>query len=90
MKRAPFFSALVLALAVVAAPSLSACGAANVTSDPDRNLSPSDRSHPPERSSADETDGPTAPRGSAQRPIGEGAGYDEHDEHDEHDEGGDK
>lgn len=80
MKRASFFSASTFALALVAALSMSACGAANVTSDPDRNLSPSDRAHPPERTAADETDGPTAPRGSAQRPIGEGAGYDEHDD----------
>lgn len=60
--------------------ALDACGAANVTEDPDRSMSPADRATPPSRTSLDETDGPTAPRGSAQRPIGEGAGYEEDDE----------
>jgi len=60
--------------------ALSACGAANVTEDPDRSLSPADRAIPPARTSLDETDGATAPRGGAQRPIGEGAGYEEDDE----------
>ena len=71
MTRALCLSALLVALA--------ACGAANASHD-DHTVSPSDRSTPPARSSADETDGPTAPRGSAARPIGEGAGYDEHDD----------
>lgn len=60
--------------------ALGACGAANVTEDPNRTMSPADRAQPPARTSLDETDGATAPRGGAQRPIGEGAGYDEDDE----------
>jgi hypothetical protein len=75
MTRALCLSILVL--------GLGACGAANVTEDPDRTMPPADRATPPERSSLDETDGPTAPRGSAQRPIGEGAGYENDDSGDE-------
>lgn len=56
---------------------IAACGAANVTNEPGRAVSRSDRAQPSARTSADETDGPTAPRGGAQRPIGEGAGYEE-------------
>ena len=69
MKRALCVLGLALAL--------MACGAANVTNEPGRSVSPSDRAQPPSRTSLDETDGPTAPRGSASRPIGEGAGYEE-------------
>ncbi len=60
--------------------ALNACGAANITDDPDRSLTPAERATPPSRTASDETDGPTAPRGSAARPIGEGAGYDEGDD----------
>lgn len=66
--------ALLLALA------LPACGAANITDDPDRSLTAAERATPPARTSDDELDGPTAPRGSASRPIGEGAGYDDGDD----------
>jgi hypothetical protein len=67
-------AALALALA------LPACGAANITDDPDRTLTAAERATPPARTSDDELDGPTAPRGSASRPIGEGAGYDDGDD----------
>lgn len=73
---------LLLALA------LPACGAANVTDDPDRSLTAAERATPPARTSDDELDGPTAPRGSASRPIGEGAGYD--DDGDDESSGGER
>jgi len=80
MKRLSLVLTLALAASALGASALSACGAANVTEDPDRSLSPADRAIPPARTSLDETDGATAPRGGAQRPIGQGAGYEDDDE----------
>lgn len=86
-------SAYVRAMTRILAPlllalALPACGAANITDDPDRSLTAAERATPPARTSDDELDGPTAPRGSASRPIGEGAGYD--DDGDDESSGGER
>jgi hypothetical protein len=65
-------AAAAIACLALAAP-VAGCALANASGPPQRR--PSDYAQPPERTSMDETDGATAPRGSAARPPYEGAGY---------------
>jgi hypothetical protein len=71
----PTALSIALALVIGGGPgaSVAGCALANASGPPQRR--PSDYAQPPERTSMDETDGATAPRGSAARPPYEGAGY---------------